>query len=123
MTQIIGKITNNPWWIFSAWILMVLGFFNLDSFIIAKVFLTYMTLYPWKEALEWILIGGAFWFGVHAYYRSTKYINERKDILDGILRLLQRVAKNEEALKRFTKTPEYSEEFKEMAKRLLTIKL
>lgn len=108
----IKKIINNPWWIFSGWILAVLGFFKIDASKITGGFLSSMVSYPWKEALEWILIGGAFWFGVHAYYRSTKYINERKDILDNILILLKRVAENEddfEELSGILDKPNYKE--------------
>jgi len=108
----IKKIVNNPWWIFSGWILAVLGFFGIDVSIITGKLPISMATYPWEEALKWILIGGAFWFGVHAYYSSTKYINERKDILDNILILLNHVAKNEDDLKKISgilDKPNYTE--------------
>ena len=109
----IKKITRNPWWIFSGWALAVLGFFKIDAYKITEAFFNNMAVYPWKEAVEWILIGGAFWFGVHAYYRSTKYLNERKDILDNLLRLLQHMDENEDDPKNGSKIldkPDYKKE-------------
>ena len=114
--KITKDIIKNPWWIFSGWALAVLGFFKIDVYKIKEVLFNNMiTEYPWAEAFKWILIGGAFWFGVHAYYRSTKYINERKDILDDLVWALETVSKNEADLQKISKKisrPNYRETLK-----------
>lgn len=80
---------------------------------------------------ENILIGlvvTALIFSVHAYFRSGRYLKERNKIMDNIITLAPRVAKNEDTLKKVITeiapdTLEFSEEFKEMAKRRLNINL